>query len=200
MARKPGVERREEIIDVTAQVLLEKGLAAATTRDVTAQLGVGVGLLNHYFSWSELRATAFELIVQHDLEASLPKERTVAPKSLLEELIKNTFARQADSIWRLWVDCWELSAKDELLAKAARTQLRAWRERLAWLIEQGNSGNAWQCEDPQGAAWRILALLDGLAGYVLSSAPELTRAQATAHLRIAVTHELNLPMKEFLRA
>ncbi|XOT96462.1 helix-turn-helix domain-containing protein, partial [Alcaligenes pakistanensis] len=47
------------IRQAAVEILLEVGVRAATTRMVTERAGVGRGLLNHYFRWSELRAQAW---------------------------------------------------------------------------------------------------------------------------------------------
>ena len=59
MARMSGADRRQQIVEAAIEVILQRGLALASTRDVTRAIGVGSGLLHHYFSsWAELRAEA----------------------------------------------------------------------------------------------------------------------------------------------
>ena len=47
----------------------------------------------------------------------------------------------------------------------------------------------WSCADPAGAAWRLLAMHDGLVGFVPVGAPALSRRAARVHLRTAISHE-----------
>jgi BetI-type transcriptional repressor, C-terminal len=74
-----------------------------------------------------------------------------------------------------------------------------WCERLTALLEHGHDAGIWRCNDAPGTAWRIAALLDGLVGYLPSSSPDLTRAQATQHLRIAIARELGTNLTKINR-
>ncbi len=189
MTRMPAVQRRETIIAAAQKVLLDKGLVAATTRDVTVELGVGVGLLSHYFTWTELRALAFERIARLDLESTLLNRRYEPPADVLREVIANAFVESTDSVWRVWIEATELSSNDRDLAKVVGTCADLWSEGLADLFSQGHALSAWSCADPKGASWRIIALLYGLAGLTLAQGARLSRADATHHLRTAIEHE-----------
>jgi len=65
------------------------------------------------------------------------------------------------------------------------------RRRLEALLREGIGSAAWSCADPAGAAWRILALHDGLVGFLFGGAPPLSRRAATRHFRIGIAHELD---------
>jgi len=50
-------QRRAAIVDATVGVMLRRGIAAATVRDVAAEMGTSSGLIHHYFgSMEELLA------------------------------------------------------------------------------------------------------------------------------------------------
>ena len=69
MARMTPAERRDAIVAATLAVMLEKGMAATTVRDVAEQMGTSSGLIHHYFaSMDELLAAAFDLAATADLE------------------------------------------------------------------------------------------------------------------------------------
>lgn len=187
--RKTGDERREEIIAATGEVLLKKGLSAATTRDVTGRLGVGVGLLSHYFSWSELRAIAFERIVVADAQLSLDRRVDDDPPRVMEELVRGAFVAAEDPVWRLWIEASDLAATDERLAARVAQCTRLWQSSLARVLERGNAKSSWHCADPEGAAWRLLALYDGLVGLVMMPNARLSRTVATDHLATVIGYE-----------
>jgi AcrR family transcriptional regulator len=189
--RKAGAERREDIIEAAVAVLLEKGLAAATTRDVTSRLGVGVGLLSHYFSWSELRALAFERIVRADLQLSLDARATEPGQRVVDDLVAGAFAEEADSVWRVWID---LASEDAHLAESVGRCTDLWREGLVALLMRCNDQADWHCDDPEGAAWRLLALFDGLVGLVMTPRTKLERSDATRHLSVAIAHECRVQL------
>ena len=189
MARLKAADRREDIIQAARRVLLAGGLAAATTRDVTTELGVGVGLLSHYFTWSTLRAEAFERVVRADLDASITARRDVPAQRVLADLVRVAFDQQFDPVWRVWIEAADLASSDEELATRVRACVARWQDGLASVLARGVEEKAWACADPAGAAWRLLALLDGLVGMTLPPSALLTRAAAMRHLRTALEHE-----------
>jgi AcrR family transcriptional regulator len=189
MSRKPAAERRELIIASAVRVLLAKGLLAATTRDVTGELGVAAGLLTHYFTWTELRSIAFERIVRADLQHSLGQHREEPASTVMRDLIADAFSHVADPIWRLWLEATEIAPNDAWLTTALGTSTELWRLELADLIKRGCSEGAWSCDDPADASWRLLAVMYGLAGLSLAPGAKLPRTDATRHLGIAVGHE-----------
>ncbi|WP_069054583.1 TetR family transcriptional regulator C-terminal domain-containing protein [Bosea sp. RAC05] len=185
----PASQRREAIIAASQKVLLAKGLMAATTRDVTEELGVGVGLLSHYFSWTDLRSLAFARIAQADLDSAIRQRCDVEASQVLRDVIATAFAESADPVWRLWIEATELAAADPSMSRVVAACTDQWWQALAGLFERGCVESAWSCGDPQGASWRIIALLQGLAGLTLAGDPRLTRAEATRHLTIAMERE-----------
>ena len=188
--RKTGLERREDIINATADILLAKGLAAATTRDVTGKLGVGVGLLSHYFTWAELRALAFERIVRTDLQLSLDARSTESARRVVNDLIDGAFGKDADAVWRVWIEASDLASSDAILAECVSRCTDLWQQGLSRLLKRGSIEGDWRCDDYDGASWRLLALFDGLVGFVMIPNTKLTRESATDHLAVAIAHEL----------
>ena len=61
--------RRKQLVEATIALVLEAGLRATKTRDVTERAGVGTGLLNHYFRWPELRALAWRKLFEAVISA-----------------------------------------------------------------------------------------------------------------------------------
>jgi len=187
--RKSALDRREDIVAATVQVLLEKGVLAATTRDVTSRLGVGAGLLNHYFAWTELRALAFARVAAADLVGSLTSRETTPAALLMEELVASCYLAEQDPVWRVWMEATDLAVEDMALGKQVWACGMEWRRALADLLRRGNAESAWNCDDPAGAAWRILAMITGIVSLTLAPNAPLSRAEATQHLRKAVEHE-----------
>lgn len=199
MTRMPAPQRRETIIAATQRVVLAKGLVAATTRDVTDDLGVGVGLLSHYFGWNELRSLAFERIARADLESSIRTRSEEQPSVVLADLIAGAFDPASDPIWRVWIEATELAASDPALSTAVGLCADLWWEGVAELFARGHVQGAWSCCDSHGASWRIIALLHGLAGLTLAPGARLSRADATHHLATAIGHECQPPARRSKR-
>jgi AcrR family transcriptional regulator len=189
MARLPAGDRRETMIAAAERVLLRKGLLAATTRDVTDELGVGAGLLNHYFTWPDLRAIAFERLMMRDLDHSLPEGEAVNAATILLKFAATTFAKQSDRIGWLWVESYDLAAQDHTFARHAGRCTEQWHFRLAALFARGHANGEWQCSDPAGASLRIIAMIMGLAGMCYVPASRLSRSDATRHLSHAISLE-----------
>ncbi len=189
MPRLKGADRRTLILEAAERTILRKGLAAATTRDVTSDLGVAAGLLAHYFTWSALRAAAFSHVIGADIERLVTGRKGEAPESVLADLVDGAFSVEADALWRLWLEATELGLSDALLAEAASAATDRWHESLSGLLARGQSAGAWTCPSPDESSWRIIAILLGLAGLCLIPGSPLSRDAATHHLRIAVRHE-----------
>lgn len=189
MPRLKGADRRTSILEAAERVILQKGLAGATTRDVTSEAGVAAGLMAHYFSWSTLRAAAFSRLILADLERSVADRVADTPDAVVADLVDGAFAEDADALWRLWLEATELGTSDPAMAEAAAEATDRWHAALSGLLERGTAAGCWRCPSPNEAAWRIIAILLGLAGLCLIPGGPLSRDAATYHLRIAVRNE-----------
>jgi hypothetical protein len=78
------------------------------------------------------------------------------------------------------------------LQKASRRLDLQWRRTVARVIEQGIASGEFQCDDPQGAAWRITALLDGLAIQSTVHRRAISRQQLTSWVFAAAAGELSV--------
>ncbi|NBN64198.1 TetR/AcrR family transcriptional regulator [Pannonibacter tanglangensis] len=180
-ARRTGDERRALMISATADLLLERGFGGTKTRDVTDRCGVGTGLLNHYFTWSELRAHAFAeiyaAVVADQFRAGVPALQ------LIDGYLRTCFIPEAVPFLRLWLEATELAATDRLLADELDRAQRAFLAGLTGLLHRLNREEAWGLPDPAATALRLSAMQDGFAGLVLWGYPGLDAATAEAHLR-----------------
>lgn len=162
---------------------------AASTRDVAAALDVGNGLINHYFKWCDLRALAFDHIVRADLDRTLLSRASEPADIVAAELINTAFHPKWDFLWRVWIEGCEIAGTDATLSKMVTTATDLWRRSLSDLMVRGEREGRWACSDPEGAGWRLLALLDGLVGLLLLDNSPLSRSNATTHLRVAFRYE-----------
>lgn len=196
MPRKSQEVRREEILDETARQLQERGLAGIRALDVASALGVSTGLIFYHFDTMErLLASTFDHAAQRDLEqlqAVLDR-----PGSPIERLwaVLDLYAPSGSAAgWTLWIDSWSAALRDEQLRAVVRRLDRRWKRATAALVEQASaSGAIGAGVDPDGAATRITALLDGLAVQRLVRADALGPAQLRAWVRTFACAELGLP-------
>lgn len=182
-SRDETPDRRDALISAAAELLLERGLAFTRTRDVTARAGVGVGLLNHYFSWSELRAVAIGRALEAGVRELIPSDRPIAPSDAFDAFLASAFAENLDPLWRLWIEATDAAMTDPGIA--AQVEAAAWElhGRLAACLAAGAAVRAWRCADPDGAALRLLAAHDGFSGFILGGVPPVSRPEAERHLR-----------------
>ncbi|MFN4158882.1 MAG: TetR family transcriptional regulator C-terminal domain-containing protein [Gemmobacter sp.] len=189
--RDKGGTTRKAILAATAALLAEQGLGATRTRDVTARAGVSTGLLNHYFTWGALRAEALGLALREGLDAVLPEVGATLPdpRRDLAALAQGAFEQGSDPLWRLWVEATEAAPADPGVAAVLAQATGDLVGRIADRLDLGVRRGLWRCADPKGAAFRLMALHDGLAGLILSGLPGLSRADASAHLAAALALE-----------
>lgn len=183
MTTAKASERQAQLIDAVIEVMLEIGLAAATTRAVAHRAEVGAGLINHYFRWPELRAMGwrklFEAVAHDQFGQDMP------PEQALERYFANAFSATARPYWKLWIEATDIAATDAAMAVALREVQALMQAGLAALLRAGCTTRKWQLPDPAASALRIGALYDGLAGMLISGATPIAPADAEAHLRRA---------------
>ena len=189
MPRMAGADRRRQIVETATEVVLQKGLALAATRDVTQAISVGSGLLHHYFpSWAELRAEAVRLAVRREIDelkalvADMPA--VAALYHIADWMVEDEDMRH----WRLWLNAQDEAHRDDLLAGVMNAAMVDWHRLIAdLLIKVGEEGGA-EAVDVEAAAWRLAALMDGLAGAMLVRGsivtPKMARDLMTAQLRL----------------
>jgi AcrR family transcriptional regulator len=110
-ARLPGAERREHLLDVAGQLVLDDGLDGVTMEGVAARAGVSKGLGYAYF------ANRDELLAAlYDREMSMLDQRVARAVALapsLEEKVRVTLVE--------WFD--HLAERGEIVGRLTRAQL-----------------------------------------------------------------------------
>ena len=183
--------RREEILDATAAEVTRRGFARTRVADVASALGVSTALVFYHFGTKEqLFAAALEHAVNQDLERL---DSTVAkakgPADAVRRILALYSPQGSAEGWTVWVDAWAESLREpEMRATSRRLDVR-WKDVLAEQIQLGVADGVFDCADPDGAAWRLSALLDGLAVQVLVHR-SLTRMQLATWVRDAAAREL----------
>jgi AcrR family transcriptional regulator len=186
--------RREAIVTATIDVARRKGLASTTVRDVATQMGTSSGLIHHYFSsMDEVLAAAFEIVASQDLGLS---ERLMAeaesPVEALRIFFRTYTPSDKDWAFQLWLDAWAEAARRPAIQATSRRLNLDWQALLERTIEAGVRSGAFVCRDPDGAAWRILSLLDGLALQVVAHGTTISRQDVVAWSTAAAERELGL--------
>ncbi len=191
MARLSAAERRRQIVEAATEAVLRRGLAQAATRDVTKALGVGSGLLHHYFpSWAELRAEAVRLAARREIDevqamvAGLPGLEAL--DRLADWMVEDGDMRH----WRLWLNAQDEAHRDDRLAEVMNAAMAEWHEVIADLLVRAGKEGVAQGTETEAAAWRLAAMMDGLAGAMLVRGSRVTPAMARDLMKTQLLLEL----------
>ena len=161
---------------------------------MAAAAGVSQALVFYHFDTKDrLLAKAFAYAAEHDL-ARLEKVLVSAstPIEKLRSILKIYAPTGTSKGWAMWIDGWAESMRvPELEAVSRRLDLR-WKQGVTDVIEAGVKDGSFACTDPVGAAWRLIALIDGLAVQVTVHDKVISRRQLAEWVRIAAARELGI--------
>jgi len=161
--------RREEILAAAADEVLTRGFAHTRVVDVATALGVSTSLVFYHFGTKEkLMAEAFEFAVNRDLTKL---DETVArakdPVDAVRRILA-LYSPQGNAYgWTVWVDAWAESLREPQMRETYVRLDDRWKDVLTEQIRLGVEAGDFVCTDPAGSAWRLSALLDGLAVQVM---------------------------------
>lgn len=199
MKRTTVEERRAEILDVTCQVVIERGFAATRIADVANKLGVSTGLIHYHFdSKDQLLAEAFLRAAKEDvdrLKLEVAKART--PIAKLDEIFKLYSPKEAEPGWMLYIDGWGEALRSKAIRQISQDLDIQCKQVLEDIIDEGVAAGVFTCEDPHATAWRLSALLDGLAVQVTVHDEVLSYRQLLAWVRSAAARELGIDVGLF---
>lgn len=185
--------RREEILAATEAEVTRRGFAHTRVGDVAETLGVSTALIFYHFGTKEkLFAEALEHAVKRDLDRLDDAVAKAAdPVDGVRRMLALWSPQGNANGWTVWVDAWAESLREPEMRAMSRRLDVTWREALADQIRRGNERGLFRCVDPEGAAWRLSALLDGLAVQVMVHR-NLTKKQLALWVRGAAAVELGV--------
>ena len=199
--KKPTVaERRTEILETTCEVVIERGFAGTRIADVAKRLEVSSSLIHYHFdSKEQLLAEAFAHYANKDV-AEMEAEIENAPSALvkLERVIQNYVPEGSDDVeWMLWIDGWGEALRNPMMKKISQQLDEQSTALLARIIRIGVESGEFTCPDPDGAAMRLTALVDGLAVQFAAHDGMMNRPQLIDHVRFAAGAEIGVAVAEF---
>ena len=194
--KKPTVEeRRAEILEVTCQVVIERGFAATRIADVAKKLGVSSSLIHYHFdSKEQLLAEAFAHYARKDV-AEMEAEVEAAPTSVgqLDRVVQNYVPEGSDDMeWMLWIDGWGEALRNPMMRKISQELDEQSAELLERVITKGVERAEFVCNNPAAAAMRITAMVDGLAVQFAAHDGMMNRDQLIEHVRTIAAWEVGL--------
>lgn len=163
--RKSPSDRTAEIIAVASAMALADGLESLTLRRVADALGVKAGLISHYFpSADALVVKAFGVATERELtEIFESLEKLEGPEDRLVALIQMLLGPDYADMSLLWFNAWHASRHRPGLSEEVVDQMNHWVRRVSALISEAATAGFIRVDDPQKAATRILAMIDGLS-------------------------------------
>ena len=199
--KKPTVaERRNEILETTCEVVIERGFAGTRIADVAKRLEVSSSLIHYHFdSKEQLLAEAFDYYANKDV-AEMEGELENAPTALgkLERVIQNYVPEGSDDVeWMLWIDGWGEALRNPMMKKISQQLDEQSIELLARIIRIGVESGEFTCPDPDASAMRLTALVDGLAVQFAAHDGMMNRDQLIDHVRFAAGAEVGVAVADF---
>jgi len=181
--------------------VIERGFAATRVSDVANRLGVSTGLIHYHFESKELLLAEALRHAAHEDIARLEVRLHRAPTSLakLDTMFTFDVPEAGEPSWMLWIDGWGEALRNPKMRRISQDLDLAWKERLVRIIDAGVASGEFTCPDPQGSAWRLSGLLDGLGVQFTVHEGVLSRRQLLAYVRQAAALELGIPVTAFKR-
>jgi AcrR family transcriptional regulator len=194
VTRRTAEVRLDALLSTACDVIVERGLANTRTSDVAAAAGVSQALVFYHFATKEnLLARAFAYAAERDLaRLHAVVQSPATPLEKLKKILRLYAPQGRSKSWAMWIDGWSESLRTPELEKVSRRLDLRWKEALTEVITAGIDDGRFKCDDPAGAAWRILALIDGLAVQVTVHDRVITRRQLNEWIRQAAAREIDL--------
>lgn len=155
--------------------------------------GVSQALIFYHFATKErLLAEAFEYAAEQDLVKLDRIVRSPADPLRKLRMILRLYEPTGSLSWPIRIDGWAESLRTPEVERMSRRLDLRWKDAIAEIIVEGCTDGTFVCDDPVGAAWRIIGLLDGLAVQVAVHKRVISRQRLRAWVRLAVARELGL--------
>lgn len=158
--RKSSEQRREQIIGATQRIVVRKGFASLTLRDVATEVGIAHGLIRHYFaSRDELVAAAFDHAVTAELASDEQLLAGLEPIAALAAWFSTT----PEDHYLVWIDAWSEAPRNPALTTALERHHRDCERILADVIRRAVAAGAASSADVDADSRMLTALADGMA-------------------------------------
>lgn len=167
--REPVEKRRSDLIQAVLDCVIEKGLRAATVREVAARAGVTNGLVRYYFSSKDQMIQEAYRATMRDMTAAATaavEQVEDDPKGRLRALIVASHSTPVLTIRNLslWASFISLIHVDEKMAEIHRETYRDFRKAIERLIADVfiEAGRPIRKKQLERYGIKINAVLDGL--------------------------------------
>jgi AcrR family transcriptional regulator len=194
VTRRPAEVRLDELLRTAVDVIVDRGLANTRTGDVARAAGVSQALVFYHFSTKDaLLEQAFAYAAEQDLAGlALVLDANDPPAATVRKIVDLYAPSGRSKAWQLWIDGWSEALRNPDLEKLSRRLDLRWKDALAEVIAAGVRDGSFTCPDPVRAAWRLTALIDGLAVQLTVHDDVMPRETIMEWVHDALDRELGL--------
>lgn len=193
-------DRMAQIVDAACRVIVRDGASALRMADVADEAGVSRTLVHYYFETrADLLARVFAYTDDRADERAVAGLRVLPTGAQRVERLLRVYLDDEKVFrtnWVLWMETWRAAVFEPELREPVLASNRDWIRQIAEQVVQGQSdGSIPEHVDPNAAAHRLVAQLDGLGQQVLIGgvdrrrAVELLQGAIALELGVTIAHE-----------
>lgn len=158
--------RQALIVKAAQDVIVERGMRAASARNISEACGISPGLLTYHFpSMDDLLVEALRT-ASAGFTAQLVSSTShlESASERLEGLLVGSLpiTAQGRRNWILWIEYWARAAHHAELAELHSVNYAEWRKIFHDVIASGIESGEFRDVDPRAAALQAVGLLDGI--------------------------------------
>jgi AcrR family transcriptional regulator len=189
-----GVETRARILGAAVEALADGGIDEVKVARVAARAGVSTASVHYHFTTHEgLLAAAFEqsFAIAGDARTNTKYGGGTARARLrrkVEASLPLDDARRRE--WELWVELWLRAAREPALRETAALVYAQLHASFRALLDEGVAAGEFIVADPDGAADRLVAAVDGFGLRTLLTDPGMPPERALEQVWGRVEAEL----------
>ncbi|MGW0531351.1 TetR family transcriptional regulator C-terminal domain-containing protein [Streptomyces sp. NPDC003032] len=165
-----------QIVRETVRLIAEHGFHAVRVQDIAAACDTSTAAIHYHFPGrDDLLEASVRWCMDEDTARRAARVADAADTAdELRQLIELQIPRSARQRrqWSVWLDLWAEAARSTAVGRLHTDYYRQWRTTVADVIRRGVAEGVFRPADPEAAALRLTALIDGLAAQVLACAPD----------------------------
>lgn len=190
--RARAASTKSSILRSAVAVMEARGFPRTRIADIAEHAGISPGLVLYHFETKEaLLAAALRFSEESFLGVVEDgAEHPDNPGARLRLLLERSLSQNGPNNWLLWIDMWQVGARNEQIRRSQDELDREWRAVLVATIRDGQDSGRFRATDPEVFARTLSALHDGLAVALALRDSELTPQTALALCERLCRHEL----------
>uniref|UniRef100_A0AAU3GZQ1 TetR family transcriptional regulator C-terminal domain-containing protein n=1 Tax=Streptomyces sp. NBC_01401 TaxID=2903854 RepID=A0AAU3GZQ1_9ACTN len=167
--------RPAQIVRETVELIARRGFHSVRVADIAEACHTSTAAIHYHFPGrDELLEAAVRWCMDED--TARRDTRIAEAADALEELrqlieMQTPYTERQRVQWSVWLDLWAEAARSTAVGGLHVEYYRQWRTTVADVLRRGMAQGVFRPVEPERAALRLTALIDGLASQVLATAP-----------------------------